>query len=193
MAVIEIKKEASQDISQSTDALVINGDGTEQEILEEADAKNADVFVAVTGRDEVNLLSGLVAKNIGIKTVICRVSNPLYRDVFKKLGLDYVISPEFTAAEYIEKLIRRPSMVDIAFLGRKDIEILEFAIATNSKVAGKSLKELSPRGFLVIAMYRANKLIIPSGDTVLQSDDRVLVLAKNEAFSEVEALFTKAR
>lgn len=193
MAVIEIRKEVSQEIAQSIDALVINGDGTQQETLEEADAKNADVFVAVTGRDEVNLLSGLVAKNIGVKSVICRVSNPHYKDVFKRLGLDYVISPEFTAAEYIEKLIRRPSMVDIAFLGRKDIEILEFLIATNSKVADMSLREINPKGFSVIAVYRDSKLIIPSGDTILKSDDKVLVLAKNEAFADVNALFTTAR
>ncbi|MFQ6105589.1 MAG: potassium channel family protein [Candidatus Hydrothermarchaeaceae archaeon] len=193
VALIEKDKNRSQDVSRQVDALVINGDGTQTKTLEEADIKNADVLVASTGKDEINLLACLLAKNMGVKTVISRVSDPEYKAVFKSLGLDFVISPEVTAAEYIEKLIRMPSIVDLAFLGRSDMEVLEFNLSANSKVAGKTVDEIRLDGFLIIAVYREDKLLIPSGKTLLSKDDKILVLAKTENAKEVEKLFSEVK
>jgi trk system potassium uptake protein TrkA len=193
VAIIERSKDLSQELSRDMDALVINGNGTQLKTLEGVNAKSADVLVAATGKDEINLLSGLVAKNLGVKTVISRVSNPEYKEVFRNLGIDFVISPEVTAAEYIDKIIRRPSAIDLAILGRSDVEILEFVVNGGSKIAGQEVRELSPKGFLIIAVHKRGDLVIPSGSTVIEEGDEVLVLAKSESVGEVEKLFTKGK
>ncbi len=189
VAILEKDKNASEQLSRETDVLVVNGDGTEVKTLEEVNAKNAQVLIAVTDRDEVNLLSSLVAKDLGVKTVVARVSNPEHREVFKKLGIDFVVSPEVTAAEYIEKLIMRPNAADFAILGRSDVEILEFTVTKESKLAGKSVEQVRPRNFLFIAVYKKEEMIIPNGSTTLEAGDRVVVLTKSEAVKHVEALF----
>lgn len=191
VALIERDKEKSEEISRDIDALVINGDGTQIKTLEEANAKSADALVAATGKDEINLLSGLVAKNIGVKTVISRVSNPEYKEVFKKLGMDFVVSPEATAAEHIEKLIRRPSISDLAILEKSGLEILEFKITKDSKAAGKTVGEIRPDGFLIIAVYKGGILSIPSAKTALSAGDKVLVLAESKKIDDAEKLFIK--
>lgn len=193
VAIIERDKDLSQEMSRDMDALVINGDGTQLKTLEEVNAKSADALVAATGKDEINLLSGLVAKSLGVKTVISRVSNPDYKEVFRNLGIDFVISPEVTAAEYIDKIIRRPSAIDLAILGRSDVEILEFVVNGGSKIAGRKVKELSPKGFLIIAVHKRGDLVIPTGSTVIEEGDEVLVLSKSESVGEVEKLFSKSQ
>lgn len=192
VVVIEKYKELSEEISgEISDALVINGDGTQTKTLEEAEVKNADFFIAVTGKDEVNMLSCLVARNMGVKSVIARVGNPEYREVFKNLGIDHVISPEVTAAEYIEKLIMRPTVVDLTTVGKGDVEILEFVVHEDSLINEKRVGEIQPKDFLFIAVYKGKDLTIPSGKTVFEKDDTVLVAVKTEAVKNVEKLFKK--
>ncbi|MFH1774739.1 MAG: TrkA family potassium uptake protein, partial [Methanobacteriota archaeon] len=165
VALIERDKEKSEEVSREIDALIINGNGTQVKTLEEANARSADALVAATGKDEINLLSALVAKNMGVKIVISRVSNPEYKEVFKKLGIDFVVSPEATAAEHIEKLIRRPSSSDLAILEKSGLEILEFKITKDSKIAEKTVGEIRPEGFLIMAVYKNGVLSIPSAKT----------------------------
>ena len=191
VALIEKNKEKSEEVSRDTDALIINGDGTQIKTLEEANARSADALVAATGHDEINLLSGLVAKNIGVKTVISRVSNPDYKEVFKKLGMDFVVSPEATAAEHIEKLIRTPSISDLAILEKSGLEILEFKVTRDSKIAEKTVGEIRPEGFLIMAVYKNGVLGIPSAKTVLSKGDEVLILAESTKIEEAEKLFIK--
>jgi len=192
VTIIEKDKDTCNEISKELDALIINGDGTQIKTLEEINTTTADAFVACTGKDEVNLLSSLMAKNFGVKIVITRVGKPEYKDVFLKLGVDFVVSPEVAAAEYIGKLIMRPSVCDLAILGRSDVEILEYRITENSKVVNKRIEEIKPKDYLIIAVYKNGKLIIPTGSTKLNVDDRVLILVKAEAIREVEKLFTKS-
>jgi trk system potassium uptake protein TrkA len=189
IAIIEKDKDLSQEISREMDVLVINGDGTQIKTLEGVNANSADAFVASTRKDETNLLSALVAKNMGVKTVISRVSNPENKEVFKKLGIDHVISPEITAAEYISKIIRRPDAVDLAILGRRDVEILEFVVDNKSEVTDMAVKDLTPKGYLIIAVHKGSELVIPKGDTVIEEGDEVLVLSKSNSVGNVEKLF----
>ncbi len=189
VALIEQDKDMCQEVSTELDVLIINGDGTSPKYLEEVNVKESDAFVAAAGKDETNLLAALVAKNMGVKNVIARVSNPEYRDVFRKLNIDHIISPEVTAAIYIEKLIMRPGVADLAILGRTDVEILEFFVSENSYIFGREVGSVKPNGFLFVAIYKDGELIIPTGNSVLAKGDRVLVLLKTEMVKEVERLF----
>ncbi len=189
IALIEKDKEKCEEASRKIDALVVNDDGTQPSVLEEVGVKNADVFVAATGKDEVNLFASLVARDMGAKSIIARVSNPEHKEIFKKLAIGHVISPELTAATYIEKLVMRPGVADLALLGREDVEILEFQVKDESSVNGKEVGGVKANGFLFIAIYKNGDLVIPTGKTIFEDGDRVLVLVKTEVASEVEKLF----
>ncbi|RLF58648.1 MAG: TrkA family potassium uptake protein [Thermoplasmata archaeon] len=192
VTLIEKEKDVCNEISKELDVLIINGDGTQVKTLEEVNIATADAFVACTGKDEVNLLSSLIAKNSGAKMVISRVSKPEYKEVFLKLGVDVVVSPELTAAEYISKLITIPSISDLAILAKSDVEILEYVVNEDSRILNKKISEIKPKNYLIIAVYKNGKLIIPSGETQLGINDRVLVLVKSDAIREVDKLFTKS-
>ncbi|MFQ5814944.1 MAG: potassium channel family protein [Candidatus Hydrothermarchaeaceae archaeon] len=189
VALIEQDKEKCHEVSSELDVLIINGDGTSPKNLEEVNVKECAAFVAAAGKDETNLLAALVAKNMGVKSVIARVSNPEYLDVFQKMHVDHIISPEVTAATYIEKLIMRPGVADLAILGRTDVEILEFFVSEDSYIFGREVGSVKSNGFLFIAVYKNGELIIPTGKTVFAKGDRVLVLLKTEMAKEVERFF----
>ncbi|AEG19212.1 potassium channel family protein [Methanobacterium paludis] len=173
------------------DALVICGNGTDVKTLEEANISDADVFVAATGNDEVNLLSCILVKDYNIKKVIARVSNPDHEEAFKKVGIDDVISPELTAASYLEKLITRPKIADLVVIGKGNAEILDIRV-TNDKAVNKKVGELSPTdNYIIAAIYKNGEINIPKEDMVLTLGDRIFVLVKNPAVKATTKLFTK--
>ncbi len=173
------------------DALVICGNGTDVKTLEEANISDADVFVAATGNDEVNLLSCILVKDYNIKKVIARVSNPDHEEAFKKVGIDDVISPELTAASYLEKLITRPKIADLVVIGKGNAEILDIRV-TNNKVVNKKIGELSPTdNYIIAAIYKNGEINIPKEDMMLTLGDRIFVLVKNPAVKATAKLFTK--
>ena len=131
------------------DALVICGNGTDTKTLEEANVSEADVYVAATGNDEANLLSCILVKQYNIPKIIARLSNPDHEEAFKKVGIDDVISPELTAAGYLEKLITRPKVADLIVIGKGDAEILDLTVK-NTKVIGKKISEINPTDDYII-------------------------------------------
>ena len=190
IVLIDIDKEKCKKASADIDALVINGDCTKIKTLEEAGIEDADMYIAVTGKEEVNLMSTLLAKSCGVKKTIARISEIEYKDVFERLGVDVVVSPELIAANYIEKLIERPGILDLAIVGRGEAEILEFIIPEKAKVVNKKIKELGrPKDYLIIAIYEGDELKIPSGDTELKEGDRVLVLVKKDSADIIRKMF----
>ena len=173
------------------DALVICGNGTDTKTLEEANVSEADVFVAATGNDEANLLSCILVKQYNIPKIIARLSNPDHEEAFKKVGIDDVISPELTAAGYLEKLITRPKVADLIVIGKGDAEILDLTVK-NDKVIGKKISEINPTDdYIIVAMYKNGEITIPKADMVLNEGDKVSILVKNRAVKDVVKAFTK--
>ncbi|HIQ38657.1 MAG TPA: TrkA family potassium uptake protein [Methanothermococcus okinawensis] len=190
LVLIDISKEVCEEVASEIDALVINGDCTRVKTLESADIESADIYIAVTGQQEINLMSALLAKNYGVPKTIVRVRDPEYKEVFENLNIDVVVSPELVAANYIEKLIDLPGIVDLAVIGRGDAEILELIIGENSKVANRCIRDLEKnKDYLIIAVYEDNELKIPDGDTRLKPKNRVIVLAKKDSVEYVKRLF----
>ena len=173
------------------DALVICGNGTDTKTLEEANVSEADVFVAATGNDEANLLSCILVKQYNIPKIIARLSNPDHEEAFKKVGIDDVISPELTAAGYLEKLITRPKVADLIVIGKGDAEILDLTVK-NNKVIGKKINEINPTDdYIIVALYKNGEITIPKADMVLNEGDKVSILVKNRAVKDVVKTFTK--
>lgn len=190
IVIIEKDKDLAQEASRSLDVLVIQGDGTDTKTLEEAGVKNADYLAGVTGQDEINLLTCLLAKTLGVKTVLARVEKPEYIEIFKSLGLDHVVSPELSVADRLYKLITRPAATDLALIEGTDVEILEFTVGPDSMVRGKKVGEIPPDGFLIISVKKDDEVSIPSPDTILEEQDKVWVLLKSHFVKNVTKLFS---
>lgn len=189
ISIIEKDKDLAQEASRALDALVIQGDGTETKTLEEAGVKNADALAGVTGQDEINLLSCLLAKSLGVKNVFARVGKPDYIEVFKSLGIDHVVSPELSAADRLFKLITRPVATDLALIEGSDVEILEFTIQEGSMVRGKKVGEIPPDGFLIISVKKGDEVNIPNANTVLEEGDKVWIVVKSNVVKSATKLF----
>jgi trk system potassium uptake protein len=190
VTLIENDSNLCANAASGLDALVICGNGTDIKTLEEANVGDADVFVAATGHDEANLLSCILVKDYNIKKIIARVSNPDHEDAFKKVGIDDVISPELTAASYLEKLIIRPKIADLIIIGKGNAELLEIQVG-NKNVIGKRIKDVSPTDdFIIAALYKNGEIIIPKKDDILNKGDRISVLVKIDAVKKTTLLFT---
>lgn len=191
VTLIESDKLLCANASNELDALVICGNGTDNKVLEEANLEDADVFVAATGNDEVNLLSSILVREFNIPKVIARVSDTSHSKAFKNIGIDYVISPEITTASYLEKLIIRPKIADLVVMGKGDAELLDINIE-NEKSIGKRIGDISPDdNFLIVAVYENGNLIIPKPDMILERGMKISILVKTEYAQKVMNRFTK--
>ena len=191
VTLIENDSDLCSNAASELDALVICGNGTDIKTLLEANIGDADVFVAATGNDEANLLSCILVKDYNISKVIARVSNPDHNDAFSKVGIDVVVSPELTAAGYLEKLITRPKIADLIVIGKGNAELLELSV-DNSKIFGKKVGELSPTDdYIIAAIHKNGEIKIPKDGMMLKKGDRISILAKTHAIKAVTKKFTQ--
>ena len=190
VTIIENDSKLCSNAMNELDALVICGSGTDKKLLEEANVADADVFVAATGNDEANLLSCILVKQYEINKIIARVSDPTHEKVFKSVGIDDVISPELTAAGYLEKLITRPKVADLIVIGKGDAEILDITVK-NKKVIGKEIREISPTDdYIIVSMHNNGEIIIPKANMVLNEEDKISILVKTNSVQKVMKTFT---
>jgi trk system potassium uptake protein TrkA len=191
VTLIESESNLCNNAASELDALVICGNGTDIKTLDEANLKDADVFVAATGNDETNLLACVLVREYNVPKIIARVSDPSHGAAFKKIGVDSVISPELTAASYLEKLIIRPKIADLVVLGRGDAELLDITLE-NKAVLGKRIGEISPtENFIVVAVYENGNITIPKADMVLKKGMKISILVKTKYVRDVMKKFTK--
>ena len=194
VVLIEWKKSRCQELSeQLKSAIIINGDGTDIEILKQEKVWEADVFVAASKRDEVNLMSGLLAKELGSKKTIAIVHRPDYLPVYEHLGLDATISPRRFAANKILKYVRSGEVLTVSDIELGKGEILEFSVASGSKMAGKKLKSMKlPKGTVIGAIAGPRGAIIPTGNDLIEAGDRVILFTTPAMRGKVENLFKSA-
>ena len=184
ITLIESDESLCAEIAAELDGLVICGNGTNSKLLEETNIEDADFFIATTGNDEANLLSCILVRKYDVPNIIARVSNPDHEEAFKEVGIDNVISPEITAAGYLQKLVTRPNVAELITLGEGDAEILDMTI-TNDKIVGKRYKDISPtKDYIIIATYQNGKLVIPQPNNTITRGEKVSVLVKRGSFKK---------
>ncbi len=180
--------------STHLDVLTIKGDITSVGILKNANVEKANLFIAVTTSETTNLLSAILAKQLGAKTTIARVDNPEYlakeqKEKFLNLGVDKLISPQRLAAQEIERLLRRSSFTDVFEFEDGKIAIVGFTIDNSSSIMGKSMNQmdmLTPDfDFRGIALLRNHRTLIPKGDTILRQGDHLYVAAQKHCVDKV--------
>lgn len=189
--VIEPVKEMCEKVANELNIPVCHGDGTTIDILTEMDTSKADIFIAVTGRDEDNLIACQLAKrNFGVRRTIARVNNPKNIQVFEKLGVDIAVSSTSIIADLIEQEVDYSGMKTLMKLKNGKIVLSEILINPSCQVCNKSLKELDiPRDCILISVIRDEEIIIPNGFTVLKAGDYIIAVSSQEDQQELKKYF----
>lgn len=195
LTVIEKDPERLELIDHTIDASTISGNVISVVMLKESGVETADLFVAVTGRDEVNLLAAAAAKGLGAKQVVARVdeeayieSSILYEAV---LGIDYVLSPEALTALDIAKYIETSGIAALQDFGRGRVQMRQVRVSKSPTVGGKTLKEIVDpgSGVLLGVISRGSEIVIPHGDSIIQPGDMVTLVGKTEAIEAMQKRF----
>ena len=192
LTIIDTQASVLETAVSSMDVQVVQGNGASYEIQTEAGVAKADLLIAVTASDELNMLTCILAKKIGAKYTIARVRNPEYsrqsqlmRD---ELGLSMITNPDRTTAAEIVRNLRYSSANNLELFARGRTELIELRVNAKSSFVGKTLSQIgsSTRGhFLICAVQRGENVYIPTGSFRLEARDNIYVTASPENMQEL--------
>jgi trk system potassium uptake protein TrkA len=178
VGLIEADADRCNLIANDLDILVINGDGTDIAVLEEANIGEATYLAAVTGKDEENLVACQLAKKyFQVPRTIARVNNPKNQAIFTKLGVDATVSSTGAIARLIENELAETDLKTLPLFENTKIEMIQVELPKTSPVINRALRELKlPAECVLIALLHQNKVQIPKGDTRFEPGDRIFAL-----------------
>ena len=183
LVVIDRNNAVLDHVDSMLDVMCVEGNGASASVLLEAGVREADLLIAVSENDEVNLICCLMAKKLGAKHTVARVRNPEYfRDaqiLRREIGLDMIINPENAAAQEISRILRVPSAFSVETFARGLVELIGFQTEEGDSLVGKSLIDYNrenPNSILMCAAKRGEEVIVPNGSFVPQTGDRVYVI-----------------
>lgn len=193
---VDVDGDKVQEAIEKYDVNGVVGNGCLAPILQEARIDEADLLIAVTDRDEMNLLACIVGKSLGARHLIAQVRNPEYYSNYasmgEHLGIDMFVNLEATLARQIGNILKAPAEVNLYSFGRGRLEIAELRIAAGSKAVGKTLSQVRlnrKKPFLVISIERRDEVIVPNGKTVIEAGDVVSVCSGHQDLREVLGYF----
>ena len=177
--IIEKSKDRCHYLSTHLDdVMILHGDATDLSLLEEENLDGMDAVVTATGFDEDNLLLALTAKQHKVEDVIAKVSKTSYVEIISAMGIDMALNPLDITTNDIIRYVQSSRTVVSSQLIQGQAEIVEVIATSHMKIIDEPLKNLNlPDTFLVAAIHRGNKLIIPNGDTIIREDDRVIIIS----------------
>ena len=174
-----------------SDIMGIVGNGANREVLADAGVHSADIFIAVTTNDEINLISSVMAKKMGAKYTIARVRNPEYSEQMQfmkeSLGIDIMLNPEAEAADFIRKNLEYPNALNVDSFAKNKVNLVEILVEENSYLDGLKLVDFKRnhfRNLLVCIVQRGPEVYVPTGNFVLKADDRIYVTGAHADLGE---------
>jgi trk system potassium uptake protein TrkA len=171
--------------------IVINGDGTDKDLLQEENVNDVDFIVAATGDEESNVLISLLAKGLGAKKTITRINKLSYIPLVSAIGIDTVVSSRLSAIRAILQHIRQGKIISVAPLKGEQAEAIEAEALETSDIVGRPLSRVKfPKGALVGAVVRGEDIVIARGDTVIEPKDRLIIFAVQEVIPKLQKLLT---
>ena len=184
LTVIDTNESVLADTIEELDVQGIHGNGASRKVLMEAGITECDLLIALTGVDETNLLCCLLANKLGANGTIARVRNPEYNEDIRlikdSLGLTMAVNPEKEAAEEMFRILRFPSAKNVDIFAKGKIELVSFAANSKCTLCGRTIKdsfsEIHAKA-LICAVERGDDVFIPNGDTVIQENDTIAILA----------------
>ncbi|KPA16712.1 potassium transporter peripheral membrane protein [Candidatus Magnetomorum sp. HK-1] len=190
--IIEKDPQVCQKLAEKLDkVMVLQGDGTDQSLLIEENVQDMDMVITLTGDEEINILSSLLAKRMGARSNITRISKFSYFPLVEAIGIDHIVSPRLSAVNTILQHIRDGNVLSAVSIKGEQAEVLEANVPENSKVCGKMLQKIPfPKGALVVGIVRNNDAFIPTGSSIIQINDRIIIFAVREVIPKIEKLLT---
>ena len=183
LVLIDQNVEALRQADSTLDVLCMEGNGASINVQLEAGVREADLAIAVTGYDELNIMCCLIAKKLGAQHTVARIRNPEYFDesnlLKREVGLDMIINPEYAAAQEIGRILRVPSAFSVESFARGRVEMIGLYVKESDGLAGTSLQDFNRHRsgtVLVCAAIRRGELIIPDGRYTFQVGDRIYVI-----------------
>lgn len=184
----EGKSEAIADVLPRS--LIIHGDGTDIDLLAAEGIVDMEAFVAVTGDDETNIITTLVARHMKVPRTIALVNKVEYLPITSKIGMDAVVSKQLITVNAVQRYIQRQQVAAIASLPGIEAELIEFIAKEDSKITKKQLKDVRfPPEAIAGAVLHEDQLVIPMGETRVAPGDKVVVFSLPGAADDVERLF----
>jgi trk system potassium uptake protein TrkA len=170
-------------------AVVLHGDGSDQGLLSEENVADIDVVVTLTNDEETNILASLLATRLGAGKAITKISKFSYFPLVTAIGIEQVVSTRLSAINTILQHIRRGKVLSAISLKGEQAEALEVVALESSRIVSKPLAQVAfPKGAMVAGIIREEKIIIPTGESVIEPGDRVIIFAKRAAIDGIEKL-----
>jgi len=189
--IVESDADKSRSIAvMLPDTLIIQGDGTDIDLMAVEGLQDMDAFVAVTGDDETNIISTLLARHLKVPRTIALVNKVEYLPITPGIGMDAVVSKQLLTVNAVYRHIQAQEVAAVASVPGIDAHIIEYIVEPTDKITRKPLKDIDfPRQAVIGAVVRGDEYIIPHGDTHIRSGDRVIVFTLPGSLSAVEKLF----
>jgi trk system potassium uptake protein TrkA len=170
--------------------VVLHGSALDQKLLMEADVQSADLMVALTNDDQVNILASVMAKQLGCKSNLALINNPAYRDFTRTLGIDAHVNPRNVTISKVLQYVRRGRIRAVHSVQGGAAEVIEAEALETSPLVGQPLRDLHlPRGMRIGAVYRDGEMLKPDGDMRIKPKDRVVMFALADTVKQVEQMF----
>lgn len=195
VVVVEIDEKRREVVKNSLDVLTIGGNGCSPNTLDDPNIRDADVLIASTDSDEVNMVTCMMAKNYGVKHTVARIRNTEYALTAKDLlnqgmNIDLILNPERITATEINHILMTPSALDVDDFAEGKVRMFEARMSDASPYVGVPLKDLEiPKQILIAMLFRRHKMIIPHGDDMLEPGDNVYFVGQQSAIKEFEETF----
>jgi len=193
--VIDKDAEALKPIADNFDVMTVNGNGASVKVLEKVQADTAQLVLAVTDYDELNIIACMIAKQWGVPMTVARVRNPDYAPdslpflgSYHNFGIDLFLNPEYLAAQEIYRLIEVPNATSVGYFADGKLSLISLKISENMAIAGKRIYELNLDKITVVAIIRQGNVLIPNGSTQLLMNDKVFVMGRTEGFHNLNPL-----
>ncbi|MGD8847965.1 MAG: NAD-binding protein, partial [Desulfobacteraceae bacterium] len=188
--IIEKRADQCEMLAQKLNkTVVLHGDGSDQGLLSEENIGDVDVVVTLTDDEEINILSSLLTKRMGAGKAITKISKFSYFPLMTAIGIEQVVSTRLSAINSILQHIRRGKVLSAISLKGEQAEALEVVALETSDIVTKPLKRISfPKGAIVVAIIRKEHIIIPTGDSVIEPGDRVIIFAQRRAINGIEKI-----
>lgn len=187
ITVVDVNEKLVNGVSDAYDVLGVVGNGASLNIQREAGVDNADLLIAVTGADELNLLCCLIARKAGGCHTIARVSNPVYSReigfIKEELGLSMIINPQMAAAQEIGRLLKFPSALKVDSFAKSRVELVIYKVPEDSALCGVKLRDLSAKvkcNVLIPIVERGEEVMIPDGEFELAAGDEITIVSPAE-------------
>ena len=184
IVLVDTNMQKLQEVTEEIDAMTLTGNGASIGVQKEAGVEDADMLIAVTNSDELNLLCCLIAKKVSKCETVARVRNPIYRDeinfIKERLGVSMSLNPEFATATEMARLLRFPSAIQIDTFAKGRVELLKFKIKPEFDMDGVAVSGLADKfkcDILICGVERDGQVTIPGGDFILKDNDLVSIVA----------------